>query len=110
MFDRDDHALAQKGAASRPVPRPPSPPSSSQPAHAPFTIWAEGSEAIPFDSLAAAEQDAVMAQAERSEANSGYDVAQKWSALSHDMATMAATETARRLAGLTGTDDIGVEP
>ena len=51
-----------------------------------------------------------MEQAQRSETNSGYDVAQRWSAYSHEMAATAAAETARRLAGLTGTDDIGVAP
>lgn len=80
------------------------------PGHLPFTTWDDGPDAIPFDSLAPAEQDAVMAQAELSETNCGYDVAQKWSAYSHEMADLAAAETARRLAGLTGTDDIGVAP
>jgi hypothetical protein len=81
-----------------------------QPGHLPFTTWDEGPEAIPFDSLSAAEKDGVMEQANRSETNAGYGVAQAWSAYSHEMASTAATETARRLAGLTGTDDIGVAP
>lgn len=51
-----------------------------------------------------------MEQAARSETNSGYEVGQKWSAYSHEMAALAAAETARRLSGLTGTDDIGVAP
>lgn len=88
--------------AEAPVPDPPG--------HLPFSSWDEGAEAISFDSLSAAEQDAVMEQAQRSETNSGYDVAQRWSAYSHEMAATAAAETARRLAGLTGTDDIGVAP
>jgi hypothetical protein len=85
-----------------PVPEPPG--------HLPFTPWDDGPEAIPFDSLPAAEQAAVMEQAERSETNSGYEVSQKWSLYSHEMAAQAAAETARRLAGLVGTDDIGVTP
>lgn len=85
-----------------PVPTPPG--------HLPFTQWDDGPEAIPFDSLSPAEQAAVMEQAERSETNSGYEVSQAWSLYSHEMAAQAAAETARRLAGLTGTDDIGVAP
>ncbi len=80
------------------------------PGHQPFTTWDEGADAIPFESMSAAEQDGVMHQAELSETNCGYDVAQKWSVYSHEMAELAAAETARRLAGLTGTDDIGVAP
>ena len=80
------------------------------PGHLPFSTWDVGPEAIPFDSLSAAEQAAVMQQAERSETNAGYEVSQRWSVYSHEMAARAAAETARRLAGLTGTDDIGVAP
>lgn len=94
-------SVSQSGAES-PVP--------DQPRHLPFTSWDDGPEAIPFDSLPAAEQDGLMEQASRSETNAGYDVAQAWSAYSHDMADLAAAEKARRLAGLTGTDDIGVAP
>lgn len=87
--------------AEAPVPDPP--------AHLPFTSW-DDSDAIPFDSLPAAEQGAVMEQAQRSETNAGYEVAQQWSAYSREMAATAAAESARRIAGLTGTDDIGVAP
>ena len=81
-----------------------------EPGHLPFTTWDEGPEAIPFDSEPPAEQAGLMDQAERSETNSGYDVAQAWSAYSHERAQAAAVESARRLSGLTGTDDIGVTP
>ena len=81
-----------------------------EPGHVPFTIWDEGPEAIPFDALSAAEKDGVMEEASRSETNAGYDVSQAWSAYSHEMADRTAAETASRLAGLTGTDDIGVSP
>lgn len=104
--DGSGRAIAQDGVPSGSN----ADPSDLPPPHQPFTLWDEGPEAIPFDSLTAAEQEAVMEQASRSETNAGYDVAQAWSRYSHEMADLAAAEKARRLAGLTGTDDIGVAP
>ena len=95
------HDPGQSGAAS---------PILQRPGHAPFTLWADGPDAIAFDSLSPSEQEGVMAQAERSESSAGYEVAQKWSGYSRDMAATAAIENARRLTGLSGTDDMGVAP
>ncbi len=105
--DDSQAATSEPGEPSDPGDQTPVP---LPPGHLPFTPWDDGPEAIPFDALSAAEQAAVMEQAERSETNSGYEVSQKWSLYSHDMAAQVAAETARRLAGLTGTDDVGVAP
>lgn len=103
----EPNTTTSESSASPPGAEPTVP---DQPGHLPFTTWDDGPEAIPFDSLSAAEKDGVMEQASRSETNAGYDVAQAWSAYSHEMADLASVETSRRLAGLTGTDDIGVAP
>lgn len=111
-FDGSGRAIAQDTSTSPtsdPAASTPTDEAPELPGHQPFTTWDEA-DAIPFASLSAAEQDGVMRQAELSETNCGYDVAQKWSAYSHEMADLTAAETAGRLAGLSGTDDIGVAP
>ncbi len=115
-FDASGLAIAQDGSTPATSEAPPDStaapdtPVPDPPGHLPFTAWDEAPDPIPFDSLPPAEQQGVMHQAELSETNAGFDVAQKWSGYSHEMAELAAAETARRLAGLTGTDDIGVSP
>jgi hypothetical protein len=102
---QDDPTATESASPPDPEPTVPDPPG-----HVPFMTWEDGPGVIPFESLSSSEQEGVMEQARRSETNAGYDVAQAWSAYSHEMADTAAAETARRLAGLTGTDDLGVAP
>jgi len=109
-FDGSSRAIAQDTSTaptSEPAETAGAVEAPELPGHQPFTTWDVG-QGIPFEAMSAAEQDGVMRQAELAETNCGYDVAQKWSVYSHEMAELAAAETARRLAGLTGTDDIGV--
>jgi len=77
--------------------------------HVPFTPWPDQPGAIAFETLPAGEQDAVMQQAEWAETNA-HEIAQAWSGYTHRAAATAEVERAARLAGLSGTEDIGVSP
>lgn len=105
---QDDPNTTTSECAISPLDAEPSLP--DQPGHRPFSTWDEGPAVIPFESQAPAEQAALMKQAERFETQSGYGVAENWSAYSHERSHAAVVEAARRLSGLTGTDDIGVTP
>ena len=77
--------------------------------HVPFTPWSDEPGAIPFEALPLAEQDAVMRQAEWAETNA-YEITQAWSGYTHRAAAAADAQRAAHLAGLSGTEEIGVAP
>jgi hypothetical protein len=73
-----------------------------------FQLFADGVEDdIGFDSMSAAEQDALMLMAERTD--DGPAVHAAWSAIARQAAANAAATRAARAAGIQGLDELGVE-
>jgi hypothetical protein len=96
-------------ASGPPAPPPPDDdPIERWQGHVPNTLYPDGPAAIPVTELSPEEQAGLDRIAER--ANYGSEVHGAWSSAVHSLSAEAAIQRAEHRSGMTGLEDIGVEP
>jgi hypothetical protein len=109
-FDGTHRAVAQDEPPTADEPAPPQEEPVDRTGRPPFTLYPTEPGAIPFDALSPADQEIVMRQAEMADLNSGPDVTAAWSTYTRHAAAEAKVKRAAYQAGMTGFENVGVEP
>jgi hypothetical protein len=81
-----------------------------RPGRTPFTQYPTEPGAIHFDQMSAAEQQQVMESAEWADVDSGPAVTAAWSSYTRQMAAEAKLTRAAYQSGMTGFENVGVQP